>query len=159
MENGKGWSPIDTDAIVCSQLPATLCCCFTQLYPNLSPPTSICPQATHPPPPSSTFSAWRWCWHVCSQTVKMCEDYGPVNTVSSFICGLWVHQQLVLAQLRFCFIPTDERLFSCLLYYELELGQFCDCKPITNLWSSRDNEQSSNGTLWQPHKQTIIKLS
>lgn len=63
MENGKGWSPINTDAIVCRSQSAacyTMLCCFTQLYPYLTlPPPSICP----PPPPVTRLPCPFGTWH------------------------------------------------------------------------------------------------
>lgn len=63
MENGKGWSPINTDAIVCRSQSAacyTMLFCFTQLYPYLTlPPPSICP----PPPPVTRLPCPFGTWH------------------------------------------------------------------------------------------------
>ena len=70
MENGKGWSPINTDAIVCSSLPAP---CYKMLLFH-----SALPQFNLPPPPTYlhlllTHSSSIQDINVGSHTVKTCK--------------------------------------------------------------------------------------
>lgn len=78
MENGKGWSPINTDAIGCSSQPAP---CYTMLLLysaipqfNQPPPTNLTSTPTHPNPPPTSFSFQDMtlmlaCWFTNSENV------------------------------------------------------------------------------------------
>ena len=76
MENGKGWSPINTDAIVCSSQPAPY---YTMLLfhsyipqfnpPTPSPPTSNHPHAHSPPLSFQHMTLMLPCWSTNSENV------------------------------------------------------------------------------------------